>query len=254
MQRQFWRNIHKRAVKDACHALKIEGGERAMIAVLLAILIIAGIWLFGSHEMAAHELIVRIGLTAAVIVVFPFVYCWKFIAAPAKIHSETEEMLNDIRKQLALAKSPRAKLEVRPPYLRMNGNGCWYFDLFNYGPSVADNITVKLIKFSPEPSAEVWKRIHLPYSVLPVSRTANMGGVRINPGHHEIFKIVRFAPTGTGAYVVWQFGQPANVNDQQFQMEKNEQWKLSYTITGANTDEIHFILIMLIQGNNLVCQ
>jgi hypothetical protein len=148
------------------------------------------------------------------------------------------------------------QFESQPPYLKMEGesNRYWYFHLFNHGPSIAENVLVKLTKFSPEPSAEMWKRIHLPYSVLPVNMTADMGGIRINPCHHEIFKVVSCAPSGTGAYVVWQFGQPASSIDQQFRMENHEQWDLSYRATAANADEINFVLVMRIQDNKLIVQ
>jgi hypothetical protein len=184
----------------------------------------------------------------------------RLLHAPVVKNAEAKAIENRLRDQLKLVESTRALLEIqfesKRPYQRTQ-DGCdaqWYFHLFNHGPAIAENVLVKLTKFSPEPNAELWKRIHLPYSVLPAHMTADMGGIRINPGHHEIFKVVRCVPSGTGAYVVWQFGQPANQHDQQFQMENHEQWALSYRVTAANSDEINFVLVIFIQDNKLVVE
>ncbi len=88
MQCRYWRNIHKRAVKDARHALRIETADRVVITVIVMIIAIAVIWLVNTHEMATNEIIKRVCYTVAVIIAFPAVYFWKFIAAPAKIDAE----------------------------------------------------------------------------------------------------------------------------------------------------------------------
>jgi hypothetical protein len=96
MVADYWRRVHGRALSDARHALLIESRERVVIAIILAVIALALIWMFGTHESALHELRVRLALTAAIFLAFPFVYVWKFFTAPARIDNEIINQLTTI--------------------------------------------------------------------------------------------------------------------------------------------------------------
>jgi hypothetical protein len=74
---KYWKAVHKRALKEARHALWIETGERAVIAIAVIGLSIVLLWIVGGRELATTEIIIRATVTAAFIFVFPFVYLWK---------------------------------------------------------------------------------------------------------------------------------------------------------------------------------
>ena len=105
VQRQYWGNVHKRAVKDARCLLRIETTEGVVIGILLTIMALAIIWLLGDHEIAEHTLIIRMAFTVAVIIALPAVYSWKFVTAPAKMAAEATARLH-------VYKSDKAQLEI----------------------------------------------------------------------------------------------------------------------------------------------
>lgn len=85
----------------------MESIERAVIVIALSVLSICLIWLSGSREFAIEELVVKSAATAAFVLAFPVVYCWKFFAAPAKLDAELRAALNEATKdavQLSILK------------------------------------------------------------------------------------------------------------------------------------------------------
>jgi hypothetical protein len=149
MQREYWCDIHKRAFKGARRALGIETWEHIVIAILLAITARALIWLVGDNEMAGHALIIRLCLMAAVIVIFPLVYCWKFVTAPAKVAAEANETITQYEQRCAI-------LEIGNPYSVSNssfGGIRWMIKIHNTGAS-ADNVHMNLCDISPRPRSQ----------------------------------------------------------------------------------------------------
>lgn len=59
-----------------------------MIAVILAAVAIAGIWLLSGPSEAWSELIVKMATSGAIIVAFPLVYAWHFVRGPAAMEGD----------------------------------------------------------------------------------------------------------------------------------------------------------------------
>jgi hypothetical protein len=153
MAQKYWRDVHLRAFKKARHDLRIESGAATMIAIILAALSIALIWAIGGQEMATHELALRVALTGAIVIAFPIVYLWEFIAAPAAMAAEQAA-------QIAEFTATRAKLEVRvgngAPYLLSQAGWIYRrFCVFNAGPAIADEINVRLREIRPRPNQPI---------------------------------------------------------------------------------------------------
>jgi hypothetical protein len=84
MASEWQRSFYWRALEEAKHALGIGTREHAMIAILLAIIVIVLIWFTAGRNIAASELLIRLASTAAIFLIFPLVYVWKFFTIPAK--------------------------------------------------------------------------------------------------------------------------------------------------------------------------
>jgi hypothetical protein len=82
-----WRRriIQRRAIEEARSILKIETGERAMIAVVAAVGVISAIWLMGGRDIAQSELVLKLSSTAVIIFLFPLVFVWKLLTIPEKL-------------------------------------------------------------------------------------------------------------------------------------------------------------------------
>jgi hypothetical protein len=83
MSSRWRKSLLRRAFEEAIYAL-FETRERAMIAGAVAIVAIAAIWLMGGHDIAWHELIIKLSASAGIILFFPFVWGWKFLAIQKK--------------------------------------------------------------------------------------------------------------------------------------------------------------------------
>ena len=90
----YWSKVHRQALADARHALWLETGERAVIALILAALTIVLLWLLGGHEAATTELIAKAAGTAAILLLFPFFYLWKFLRAIVLFDAKAGEKIS----------------------------------------------------------------------------------------------------------------------------------------------------------------
>lgn len=200
---------------------------------------------FPAWQPAVTNLIWQVPLWVAGVIVVA-----RLALAPFWMAKEDSSKIRELKDLAAELANERATLESREPYFApdQDGGGTWYFHLFNQGPALAENVVVNLTSFTPEPKSERWKQNHLPFLVLRINTTADAGGGRINPKDHEIYRVLRCAPSGSGGtFIVWQFGTPTNFNEQQFVMENDESWELSYKVKAANADELQFILLISIK-------
>jgi hypothetical protein len=115
MHQQYWRKAHGRAFEAATHTLGLESRSRVVIAVLLTVIALAAIWFLGGtpgHEVAMHEIILRVALTGAVILAFPFVYGFHLCRAPPRMAAETDEELERLKGELHAATAGKASPEI----------------------------------------------------------------------------------------------------------------------------------------------
>jgi hypothetical protein len=94
MVREYWRQIHRRALADTVRVLHLESRGRLVIALAGVIAALSCLFFWGSADASRDELIVRLAIAGFVIFLFPFVYLWKFLEAPARIRDELETELN----------------------------------------------------------------------------------------------------------------------------------------------------------------
>ena len=114
MVKEYWRQVHRRAFADAAHELHIESRGRLVIALISALAAVVALFFWGSADASRDEMIARAGLASVVILLFPFVYLWKFLGAPARMAEESdmahEKRLSALETEIA---SIRADLEPR---------------------------------------------------------------------------------------------------------------------------------------------
>jgi hypothetical protein len=251
MQRQYWRIAHSRAVRDARNALWIETRERFIIALLLAIIALALIWLLGGREIAGHELIVQIALTVAVIVAFPFVYCWKLVTSPAKMQAEADNRIKQLEQT-------QATLTLSGPHLhndpRFKNKNRWRMKVYNVGPAAARNVQMKLRSGAPEPKDANWTGDY-PYAVYPVWTIKNYPGHigsigrQINTNDDERYEITCCWKAESGQFftdINTKGGGHNNIH-----INLDERWKLSYEVTAENTSPIRFVLEIFIDDDEV---
>jgi hypothetical protein len=90
----YWRRVHLRAHADAGKELHIESRGRVVIALLGAIGAIVALAFLGSSDASRDEIIARGAIGGIVILLFPFVYLWKFLGTPGRLEQELESKLS----------------------------------------------------------------------------------------------------------------------------------------------------------------
>jgi hypothetical protein len=99
----YWRRVATRAFTDTAALLGL--GSRSQIAVkgILGLAAIAGLLLFGSSEAAKDQGVAVAFIIAAIIFLFPLVYAWQLVSAPAKLAEEaareTKKLQTDLKRQ-----------------------------------------------------------------------------------------------------------------------------------------------------------
>lgn len=96
----YWKRVHQRAMRDARDALWIETKDRLVVAVILAGLSVALVWILGGAEAALAELVAKIAYTAAILLLFPAIYVWKFVVAPAGMDAAEQAAAAELRSAL----------------------------------------------------------------------------------------------------------------------------------------------------------
>ena len=252
MQWQYWRAVHRGAFKDARTALWIETRERVGLALLLAIVALAIMWVLGGREIAGHELIVQIAVTTAVIAAFPFVYCWKFVTAPAKMRAEADNRIKQLEQT-------QATLSLSGPHLhndrRVKNQNNWRMKIHNSGPAAARNVRMKLKSGGPEPRDANWTADY-PYLVYPVGTIKNDAGSisstarQINTNDDESYDIACGWKAESGGKFFADINTKGGGNNN-VQINSDERWKLSYDVTAENAPSIRFVLEIFVENGQV---
>jgi hypothetical protein len=90
MSKDYWRRVHKRALADTIKALRLDSREQLVIKVIVIIAALACLALWGSADASRDELIARAAIAGILVLLFPFVYIWKFLGAPARLEAENK--------------------------------------------------------------------------------------------------------------------------------------------------------------------
>jgi hypothetical protein len=107
----YWRHVRARASADTKAALSIGPKERIAIGVVLTITAIALLWMLGSEGASWDEAIGKVGpWIVLILTVYPIVWTWKFLKAPAKMDSELRERIAALEARL----EPRLAFTWRP--------------------------------------------------------------------------------------------------------------------------------------------
>jgi hypothetical protein len=88
MVRAYWCIVHRRAFAETAKALGLESRARIMMGALIVVVILLCLAFWGSSDASRDEAIVRLAIAGTVIGLFPFVYAWKLVSTPARMHEE----------------------------------------------------------------------------------------------------------------------------------------------------------------------
>jgi hypothetical protein len=241
MQRQYWGSAHRRAIKDARNALWIETNERFLIALLVSIIALALIWLFGGREIADHELIVQIALTAAVIIAFPLVYCWKFATAPAKMQAEADARIKQLERTCAVLTVGGPNVYKDPRYLNQSR---WRMKVHNAGPATAVNVQMKLRGAKIGPKDPNWGS-DFPYPIPTVGSTLDTRERQINVNDDEDYEVIWGWKSEGGPLLTSLNTKGGGYNH--IQIFPDERWELWYELTAQNAASITFELQIFVE-------
>jgi hypothetical protein len=260
MQQEYLRIRHRRALSDARHALRIETGERVVISVFVGALSILLVWFIAGREAAGHEMAATLAAAIAVALVFPVVYVWKFLAAPAKMHAE-------LASGLKAAKQTRTHLQVRhgqyrPYNLNRHGFFEWYhrIGVYNAGSAVAGNVKVSLLT-ATKPRYPI--RNDFPYRVVRVGTDWRVGtgmatiqieDVDINPGEEELYEVMNTWVSSDGRRLIGKIDTKPDGKHYYWGIEPDERWELQYEVTAANADPVRFTLGVFVRDDALIVE
>jgi hypothetical protein len=91
----YWGRVAARAWRETRHAFRWESAERIVIPVIGAILAVFLVWTVGGE--VDKFFLGKVVATAAVVLLVPGVFVWKFIGAPSKMDAEVRQELDDLR-------------------------------------------------------------------------------------------------------------------------------------------------------------
>ena len=94
--REYWRPIHLQAVRETREALSIETRERLVIAIILWVIAIIGVWYVGDRADATSELVIHAAGLAALILGFPVVYAIKLASIPPRLATIATDSPTDL--------------------------------------------------------------------------------------------------------------------------------------------------------------
>src|SRR5712691_10188812 len=114
MRYNYWSEVRQRAIKEAMHVLSIDEGARGVITIIVAVGVIALLWLSGSGE-AGHELLIRITATAVIVLLFPLIFVWKFVTIPPRLHEEVSSRVQNLEQKLSDITVPRIRMFLASP-------------------------------------------------------------------------------------------------------------------------------------------
>ena len=97
----FWGEVHKRAFKSAADLFGLGSVTQVVIKLIVGMLIIGGLFFYGSEGAARSEVLLGIFGAAAVIFSFPVVYVYYFLKAPSQIASEKDKSLASLKSRIA---------------------------------------------------------------------------------------------------------------------------------------------------------
>jgi hypothetical protein len=95
MVRAYWRRVHHHAWEEVLHALSLDTLDRAVFRIVGSVIGVALVWLATKNGTKA-DLEFRILGTTAILALFPVVYAWKFVVAPAKIDEAAQNTIAEL--------------------------------------------------------------------------------------------------------------------------------------------------------------
>lgn len=88
MVKEYWRTVHRQAFAESAQLLGLDSRMRIMIGAIVVVVILGCLAFWGSADASRDEAIVRLAIAGTVIGLFPFVYLWKLVQIPARLHTE----------------------------------------------------------------------------------------------------------------------------------------------------------------------
>ena len=95
----YWRLVHKRALRDARHALGLETRQRVVTKISVALVGIILVGYFAGADNAKSKIIIGLASTGAVSLVFVAAYIWNFLVSPPKLHKELSDERDLLKNQ-----------------------------------------------------------------------------------------------------------------------------------------------------------
>jgi len=243
-QRQYWHQNHKRAFTSTCHQLLGRTVGAVIVKAILAITVIVVLWLF-SPQTAWQKLLMTGASLGAVGLVFPMVYIWHLIRAPAINQAEADAKIEKLE-------WARAQLSIGDPYSVPNsspGAISWRIKIRNAGAS-AVNIHMNLCNIFPRPRSPYWDADY-PYHIAQIGRILDSNECHIHRGGEAIFELCRVEPAAhnTGFLTTLNTRIPGS---NRVKIEPGEQWeKMEYVANAENADALKFILRMHTNANGV---
>jgi hypothetical protein len=244
--KSYWRRVRKRATEEARAALSIETRERVVIGAVVTITAIALLFFFGSEGASWDEALAKVGPWVILILgVYPVVWVWKFVRAPAQMADEERRRIDALQK--ALSERARLRINFGPaePYVRHRAQHRHYrIGICNQGVQIAQNVEVLLTDIRPRPTRPSF-RADFPYPLLRTNPHVSYG---INPKSEELFEIASTWISSLGEIMVGNLDTKPGGEAFPLVIDPGTSHHLHIRVTSANCNEVQCIFAMKANG------
>jgi hypothetical protein len=116
---KYWAFICRRAFKEACESVGIKTRGPLVTVTLGVIVVILALGFWGSPDAQGDETIGRVAWIAVIVVAIFFLFAWRVVTVPAKVHGEQEGRIDTLQIRL----TPRLSLSLPPDAARILRDG-----------------------------------------------------------------------------------------------------------------------------------
>jgi low affinity Fe/Cu permease len=100
MVKKYWQLVINLAVLKTRDALGLETGQRLMGKLAIGVILLAGLYAYGSIDAAKDQVVTLIFIAVAIVMIFPAFFMWNLTVSPAEIDKELRCRTTELERKL----------------------------------------------------------------------------------------------------------------------------------------------------------
>ena len=109
--RTLWQLARERAATETLRALDLNG-QRFVITILLGAIYLVLVWTLVGEKEGHGEILLRIALSIAPLILFPVVYLWNLLREPNNLYAKAQASIGELNKKLSDKRDRRRIAEL----------------------------------------------------------------------------------------------------------------------------------------------